>query len=166
MKKIILLIGILAGLGAIGFSNGGNVNSNAPDFSAETPDKSKISLSDFKDKVVLLDFWASWCGPCRKEFPFLMELYKTYKEKGFEIIAVNLDSESKRMEAFLEKQGAPVQFKIALGNGTKIPDIYKLEGMPTTILIDKKGVIRFRHTGFSNSDKKKYEEQLNLLLNE
>jgi thiol-disulfide isomerase/thioredoxin len=75
----------------------------APDFECKTSDGQVVRLSDFRGKIVMLDFWASWCGPCREVMPTLINLHRLNKEKGFEILAVNIDTKAKNMETFLEK---------------------------------------------------------------
>ncbi|MCP5046924.1 MAG: TlpA family protein disulfide reductase [bacterium] len=164
MNKINLALCFLILTGSILFAQ--KIDTKAPGFSGQNPDGKTISLSDFKGKVVLLDFWASWCGPCRKAFPLLVELYKKNKDKDFEIIAINLDRDKNSMNNFLKKQGEPVSFPIIFDPKGDIPPLYDLKAMPTTYLIDKKGIIRFYHRGFSNSHEKLYEEEVTLLINE
>lgn len=170
MKKAIasavILLAIWVSLGGSAFAQA--VGSDAPDFSAEDTQGQKVSLSDLKGKVVLLDFWASWCAPCKQEMPFLIELYKTYKEKGFEVIAVNLDTQEKNMTRFIEQMSASPEFKITFkvvsDPKAQIAGKYKLEGMPSTFLIDRQGHIRYRYTGFHPSKKEDYKSDLEQLF--
>ncbi len=145
-----------------------SIDSSAPLFTGTSTDNSTLSLDAFKGKVVILDFWASWCKPCRKELPFLKELYNQYNRKGLEIIGINLDSSKERMDNFFKQSGLSLPFSTIMDPKSKIPPLYKLNGMPTTVFIDKKGIIRFRHLGFSDSRKTKnqYRDQVESLLKE
>ncbi|NTV45320.1 MAG: redoxin domain-containing protein [Chlorobiales bacterium] len=140
----------------------------SPDFSAVDTQGQKVSLSGLKGKVVLLDFWASWCAPCKQEMPFLIELHKTYKDKGFEVVAVNLDTQEKNMTRFIEQMSVSPEFKILFkvisDPKAQIAGKYKLEGMPTTFLIDRQGHIRYRYTGFHPSKKENYKSDLEQLF--
>ncbi|ACF14562.1 alkyl hydroperoxide reductase/ Thiol specific antioxidant/ Mal allergen [Chloroherpeton thalassium ATCC 35110] len=144
------------------------VGSDAPDFSATDMNGNKVSLSDLKGKVVLLDFWASWCAPCKMEMPFLIELYETYKEKGFEILAINMDTKEKNMKRFIEQVNAksdrPISFKIVPDPEATIAEKYSPEAMPTTIFIDREGKIRYRYKGFHPSNTDDYKSDLEQLF--
>lgn len=140
------------------------VNTSALDFTGKTADGKVVKLSDFKGKVVLLDFWASWCKPCKEEFPFLVKLHNKLKNKNFTVLAVNVDVELGRMQNFLSKQKAQPEFPIIFDQGGALPRLYDVEGMPTTVLIDQKGIIRYRHTGFTKVEKKKIVEEVVALM--
>ncbi len=126
----------------------------APDFSLQS-DKGKISLSAYKNKVVYVDFWASWCKPCRKSFSFMNSMQSRYAKRGFKIIAINLDNERSAADSFLKKN--PAKFTIAYDPDGKTPDAYKLKVMPTSYLIDRKGNIINIHKGFKSSHTAKLE---------
>lgn len=139
-------------------------NAQAPDFEGKTTDGKTLKLSDFKGKVVLLDFWASWCGPCRKEFPYLIELSSKYKDKDFVVLAINIDREDKNCMAFIEKFGGEVPFNIIRDSDGTVPTLFNILTMPTTFIIDKKGIIRYSHKGFLDSYKDLYINEINELL--
>ncbi|MFQ5709620.1 MAG: TlpA family protein disulfide reductase [bacterium] len=138
--------------------------SAAANFDAVTSSGHKIKLSDFKGKVVVLDFWASWCKPCQKELPFLVDLCNQRKGKDFVVIAVNLDEQASNMKKFLSKLHVKVPFPIIVDRQGLIPPLYQVKAMPTTLLIDKQGVIRYRHRGFKESHKATLAAELNKLL--
>lgn len=122
----------------------------APSFSLPHINKEgKLSLSQYKGRVVYLDFWASWCGPCRKSLPMLNDLRKELKNKKFEVIAINLDEDIKDARKFLKKY--PVDYPVLYDAGSKIPPEYKMKGMPTSYLIDQRGRIQKVHQGFKPS---------------
>ena len=106
----------------------------APDFTLKTIDGKTVSLKDFRGKVVLVNFWATWCPPCREEMPLFEEVYQKYKDKGFVILAINLDPEN------LEDFENVYSFTILIGND-KVVNEYNVLGIPTSYLIDKNGVI-------------------------
>lgn len=103
-------------------------------------------LPDLEGKVVLLDFWASWCAPCKKSFPAMDELYKELKDQGFVILAVSVDSTAKAYEKFVSK--SEVTFPLMLDAQKKLVEAAEIEVMPTSLMIDKSGVIRSIHKGF------------------
>lgn len=150
-----------------GLINAGDLaGKEAPGFTAKDINGKKINLSDFRGKVVLLDFWASWCVPCREEFPFLIKFYRENQREDFIVLAVNIDDKVENMHEFVDKYFANHVFPIIHDSEKAIPPLYELEAMPTTIFIDKNGIIRYTHTGFNDSRKKEFKEELGLLLHE
>ncbi len=142
------------------------IGSPAPLFSGKTVAGEQVNLEDYKGHVVILDIWASWCGPCKAEMPYLNELSKKYKDQGLEIIAVNIDDNKENMQDFLSKLEKKPTFTIVFDPEKQVPQLYDAPGMPTTIFIDKQGIIRYIQTGFRDSHRDKYLEQLTALLNQ
>ena len=135
----------------------------APDFTLPTfPDDTKINLQDFKGRVVYLDFWATWCPPCRKSFPWMDEMHARYKDDGLTIIAVSVDKKRELIEEFIKK--TEPTFIIAHDPTGKIAKAYKLRGMPSSYLIDRNGQLIKTHMGFRNKDKAKLEARIQTLL--
>ena len=123
-----------------------------------------LTLKQFQGKVVYLDFWASWCGPCRQSLPMMNDLRNSLKSKGFEVLAINLDEETDAAKAFLKQY--PVQYPIVVDKSGKTPEMYAIPGMPTAYLIDRRGNVREVHTGFKESDMPRIERKIKELLRE
>lgn len=136
--------------------NAADVGSPAPVFTVDVIKNAtagKINLSDYKGKVVYVDFWASWCGPCKRSFPKLEELRAKYKDKGFEVIAINMDENVQDAIDFLEK--FPVTFPIGSDPKGGIAEQFKIKGLPSAYIIDRQGVISHIVVGFD--DKTEFE---------
>jgi thiol-disulfide isomerase/thioredoxin len=119
-----------------------------PDFTLKTLDGQEITLSKFKGKVVLLDFWATWCGPCREAIPHLISLQKTYQEKGFEVIGMNVDKgDAETVRRFVKSMDIPYPITLT---PEEVVRNYGVTGLPTTILIDKQGKIRQKLLGYNS----------------
>jgi cytochrome c biogenesis protein CcmG/thiol:disulfide interchange protein DsbE len=125
---------------------------------------SELDLRAYRGKVVYVDFWASWCGPCRESFPWLDDLVREYTAENLVVIGVNVDNDRARAERFLDVN--PASFPIVYDPQGDIATAYKVSGMPSAILIDRAGNVRFQHAGFSAKKKGIYEDQLRTLLNE
>lgn len=134
----------------------------APDF-AISVDKLPEKLSDLTGQVVYLDFWASWCKPCRKSFPWMNIMQQKYGPQGLQIIAVNLDSDPALAKVFLDKVQADIP--ILYDPQGKIANDYKIIGMPSSYLIDRKGQLRTSHKGFFSKKESLYEQEILILLN-
>ena len=135
----------------------------APNFNLKNLATGKLdSLKKYRGKVVYLDFWASWCGPCRQSLPLLNDLRQELKRKGFEVIAVNLDENLSDATKFLDQY--PVQYPVLLNPKGTVPNKYKLPGMPTSYLIDRKGKIQKVHVGFKEADIAEIRKQAIKLL--
>jgi cytochrome c biogenesis protein CcmG/thiol:disulfide interchange protein DsbE len=126
-------------------------------------DSRTISLEKFKGKVVYLDFWASWCDPCRKSFPWMNGMMARFDSKKFAIVAVNLDPSKKDAIKFLEN--APADFDIAYDPDGKVASQYNLQAMPSSYLIDKKGNLIMTHKGYREGDTAEIEAKILALLN-
>ncbi len=142
------------------------IGSPAPNFDGKTSRGNKIKLSDYRGKVVLIDFWASWCPPCREEMPELIKFYDLHNSSKFELLAINIDKEKANMDHFLDKLFPQPSFPIIVDDNQKIPALFNIQAMPTTIFIDKKGNIRFWHNGFEKSYVNDFNSELTQLLKE
>lgn len=158
---------LIAGMGLF-LALSANAEGDAPtsEFSGKTPEGKAVKLSDYRGKVVLLDFWASWCGPCREEMPFLVDFYQDNRKRDFQVIAVNLDDRTENMRNFLSRVSIPAGFLVLADREKEIPPLFDIKAMPTTIFIDRKGVTRFRHSGFKASYREQFQKELNELLEE
>ena len=160
MKKILVTFA----LAAFAFTaNSTEVGQSAPQFTLPTlKTDSPIALKQFAGKVVYLDFWASWCAPCKTSFPLLNKLHAKLKEQGFEVVAVNLDENKLLGEKFLQE--VPVDFTVLRDEKGEWADKYVVESMPTSFIIDKNGVVQKIHHGFSSDDIKELEAKITELL--
>lgn len=134
----------------------------APDLSLKMLDNSSVKISDFKGDVVYVDFWATWCPPCRKSFPWMEEVQQRYKDLGFKVLAVSLDTKRAVIDQFLETMD--VHFAIAHDPSGETASAYNVKGMPSSYLIDRKGNIHMTHMGFNSNDKTKLETEIKNLL--
>ncbi|MDP2715313.1 TlpA disulfide reductase family protein [Rheinheimera sp.] len=122
------------------------------------------SMQQLNGKVILVDFWASWCVPCRKSFPWLNAMQQRHGAEGLLVLAVNEDNERSDARRFLQQ--IPAQFAVLYDEAGALAQQYRLMGMPSSFLIDKKGQIRYRHIGFKQADIAGYETQIRQLLAE
>jgi thiol-disulfide isomerase/thioredoxin len=136
----------------------------APTFSLPARGGSTVDLSQYKGQVVMINFWASWCVPCRQEMPLLESIYKKYKPLGFTLIGVNVEPEQKDAEGFLKQ--TPVSFPVAFDAKSKVSGMYNVQGMPTTVFIDRKGNVRLMHESYKPGDENLYMDQIRSLLRE
>lgn len=134
------------------------VGREAPVFSLPGTEGKSVNLADYKGKVVYLDFWASWCGPCRKSFGWMNETQAKYAAKGLQIVGVNLDEKSEDAQRFLKD--TPAKFAIAFDAGGKYPTAYGLKGMPTSYLIGRDGKVIAEHVGFREADRADLEARI------
>jgi thiol-disulfide isomerase/thioredoxin len=136
---------------------------SAPDFTLDTLTGNKIKMSLLKGEVVIVDFWASWCPPCRKEIPGFIKLYERYKSKGLEIVAISLDKISlEEMNSFVQQFG--INYPVVMADN-KVSDAYGgIRAIPTTFMVDKKGLIRNKHIGYTTPEV--FEEEIQKLLQE
>jgi cytochrome c biogenesis protein CcmG, thiol:disulfide interchange protein DsbE len=128
------------------------------------PHPSGLDLSAFTGRVVYLDFWASWCVPCRKSFPWLQGLNDTYEHDGVTVLAIDVDSDRADAERFLRRFHP--SFEVRFDPSGALAQQFNIVGMPTSVLIDRHGVQRFRHIGFEPADAQTYEKQLRDLIAE
>lgn len=152
--------GLVAFLVALALAGAASA-AKAPDFTFKT-DKGPLALESLRGKVVYLDYWASWCAPCRQSFPWMNEMQARYGDKGFVIVAVSIDTDPADAARFLAQHRA--RFIIAYDTQNVTAQAMRLKGMPTSFLIDRNGEIVSRHLGFSEADKAKLERNIKALL--
>ena len=138
----------------------------APAFALSGRGGKTIDLSQFKGQVVMINFWATWCGPCRTEMPLLEDIYKKYKPMGFTLVGVNVEPASGDPEAWLGKLPKPVTFPVGFDVDSKVSKLYKVGVMPTTVFIDRKGNVREIHRGYKPGDENLYLTQIRTMLKE
>lgn len=159
MKRVFLaLAAILMSLAA----QAGELSGPAPKFTLKTFDGKTVNLSDLKGQVVMVNFWASWCTPCRQEMPKLNELYASYKKAGFTLVGINLDEVKADAEGFMNK--VPVKFPVLHDPDGKVADLYKNQAMPSSYFIDRKGNLAYLHQGYRPGEEKDYKAVIRKLI--
>lgn len=121
----------------------------APDFELESIEAEAVRLGDFRGKVVLINFWATWCGPCRVEMPAMQNRFEAY-DGDLVILAVDNDEPLEKVVAFVEELG--LTFTVLLDLGAEVQDMYLIRGYPTSVFVDKDGIIQFIHIGIMTED--------------
>ncbi len=140
-------------------------SASAPDFSLKTLNNQEITLSSLRGKVVLLDFWATWCTPCKESIPHLIDMYKTYHDRGFELIGMSTDKSGDIEMVRRFAQSMDIPYPIIM-TPDEIAKKYRVTGLPTTILIDRKGNIREKIVGFNVSIGQKISNKILELTSE
>lgn len=161
LPKKILVLGVIftAGFFAVNASA-----DPAPDFTLQSSTGENVRLAEQRGQVVMLNFWASWCGPCRKEMPLLDEMSKRYSAAGFVLYGVNVEEDNSDAKKLIKELG--VGFPILYDTESKASSLYNVDAMPTTVLIDKKGEIRYVNRGYKEGDENKYRAQIRELIKE
>lgn len=146
------------------FSGVGNaISATAPDFKLEGQ-KKQIQLSDYRGQIVYLDFWASWCQPCRKSFSWMNRMQALYGKEGFKVIAINLDDSRKKANKFLRQ--IPTNFDVAFDPRANTAKSYQVKAMPSSYIIDKNGNVIHANLGFREKDEEKLEAQIRRLIHQ
>ena len=138
----------------------------APDFTLEDMDGKKFSLQEYRGKVVLLNFWATWCPPCRREMPSMQRLYEHFKDRNFVVLALNQEEDDDQVFAYLGGLEVYPTFPVLFDKVSQVSHAYGVHGIPTTYLIDKKGNIRFRAIGGREYDHPEVEKLIRKLMRE
>ena len=140
------------------------VGKRAPNFTLKSLDGKNLKLSEMTGNVVLINFWASWCGPCREEMPLLNALHNKYEPLGFTVLGVNVEEDLKGAKGFLKN--FPVDFPVLLDNTNRVSKQYKVIAMPTTVVVDRDGNMRYLHQGYKSGDEAKYRQMVKKLIRE
>jgi peroxiredoxin len=147
------------------FAAGGDASSGpAPAFTLTTLAGQPSGLNAYKGQVVMVNFWATWCGPCQQEMPLLDQMYKKYKPAGFTLIGVNVDKEAPAVKQLLERK--PVSFPVLLDPANQVSKAYHVDEMPSSVIIDRKGQIRYIHRGYKPGDENDYQDRIRQLIRE
>jgi thiol-disulfide isomerase/thioredoxin len=141
-----------------------NIKGPAPDFTLKSRSGENVKLSELRGEVVMINFWASWCAPCRQEMPLLETLYKKYSDLGFTLLAVNVEEDSSKADSLL--RDIPVTFPVLYDNTNKVTKLYKVVAMPSTIIIDRDGNMRYLHRGYLPGYEEEYKKQVSELIRE
>lgn len=142
----------------------GSPPQTAADFTMKSLSGKNIKLSELRGQVVLVNFWATWCTPCKKELPYFNELYAKFKGVGLEVLAVNIDkvrSKAARMSSALR-----LSFPVLLDPAGKVSGLYSIRSMPTTYVVARDGTVRHIHWGFGPDEPARYEAEIRKLLKE
>jgi thiol-disulfide isomerase/thioredoxin len=142
----------------------GTTGGPAPAFTLASRAGQDVSLAQYKGQVVMINFWASWCGPCRQEMPLLESIYKKYNRMGFTLLGVNVEPDSNAANEWLK--ATPVSFPILYDKDSKVSKLYDVAGMPSTVIIDRNGVLRVLHRGYKPGDENEYLDSIRALIRE
>jgi len=135
-----------------------------PEFTLPARDGGKLSLSELKGQVVMINFWATWCGPCRQEMPLLQQIQAKYEPLGFTLVGINVEPDSTEAQAWLTK--VPVSFPILFDRQNTVAESFGVVGMPSTVFIDRSGNVRYVHRGYKPGDEARYADMVRSLVKE
>ncbi|MBL8225582.1 MAG: TlpA family protein disulfide reductase [Chromatiales bacterium] len=162
--SLVAAAALLAVPGIFATSHASGAAGPAPQFTLEQRGGGSVSLADLKGKVVLVNFWATWCGPCRKEMPLLEQIHRKYAPLGLVMVGVNVEEDGRLFDTFLKD--VPVSFPILLDPKNGVSKLYDVAAMPSTVIIDRKGNIRYVHQGYQPGDENAYQDMVRTLIRE
>jgi peroxiredoxin len=136
----------------------------APAFTLPARDGGNLSLAELKGQVVMINFWATWCGPCRQEMPLLEQIQAKYEPLGFTLVGINVEPDSAAAQQWLAK--VPVTFPILFDRNNEVAASFGVEGMPSTVFIDRAGNVRYVHRGYRPGDEARYADMVRSLVKE
>lgn len=145
-------------------ASSGLAGAPAPDFVLKSASGENLRLSEYRGDVVMINFWATWCAPCRQEMPLLDDLYARYQRVGFTLLGVNIDDDSRRAMKMIEELG--ISFPVLFDESKDVSKLYEVEVMPTTVLVDREGTVRHIHHGYKPGYEDKYLTEIRALLRE
>lgn len=145
-------------------AHGVTVGQPAPDFTLKNMKGQNINLTEQRGNIILINFWASWCGPCRKEMPVLQELQDKYQDLGVQVWGINVEQENQAGRDFLAN--LELSFSIFFDETNKLSATYQVEAMPTTVIVDRDGIVRYIYRGFKDGYGKKYAKAIKKLIRE
>ena len=164
LKQGVYAVGMAAMLASSPLSADITTEGPAPDFVLKSDSGENLRLSEFRGEVVMINFWASWCGPCRQEMPLLDELYAQYQPMGFTILGVNVEEDSTKARKMLGD--SPVNFPVLFDNDSEVSKLYNVVAMPSTVLVDRNGNVRYLHQGYKPGYEEAYQQQVRALIRE
>ena len=164
IKTVALLVFSISFTTSVTYAASEKISGKGANFTLKSRSGKNIKLSELRGQVVMLNFWASWCGPCRKEMPLLEKIHKKYKRLGFTLLGINVEENSSAAKKYL--RDVKVSFPILFDRTNKTSKLYNVNAMPTTILIDRNGNKRFLHKGYKPGYENDYKKQIKKLLRE
>jgi peroxiredoxin len=162
--KNIVLGALFTAFTATTLASSGLTGQPAPDFALKSSTGENLRLSEYRGDVVMINFWATWCGPCRQEMPLLDDLYARYERVGFTLLGVNIDDDSRRAMQMIDELG--VNFPVLFDSSKNVSKLYDVEAMPVTVLVDREGTVRHIHHGYKPGYEDKYLTEIRALLRE
>jgi peroxiredoxin len=143
---------------------GAKIGETAPDFTLKSMSGQNFNLTEQRGNIILINFWASWCGPCRQEMPVLQELQDKYQDLGVQVWGINVEQENQAGRDFLAN--LDLSFSIFFDETNKLSEAYNVEAMPTTVIVDRDGIVRYVYRGFKKGYGKKYAKAIKKLIRE
>ena len=165
MKTKNILLGLACSvIAATSLAASGLTGQPAPDFALKSSSGENLRLSEYRGDVVMVNFWATWCGPCRQEMPLLDEMFSKYERVGFSLLGVNIDENSSKAMNMVSELG--VSFPVLFDTRKEVSKLYEVDAMPVTVLIDREGTVRYVHHGYKPGYEQMYLDQIKSLLRE
>lgn len=161
--RICFLISCVTAL-SMSTASAAKVGDLAPNFTLKSATGTNLRLSEFRGEVVMINFWATWCGPCRQEMPLLQELYSRYRDVGFELLGVSIDGNSAKAKNMAKR--LKINYPILFDLEKNVSELYDVDAMPTTVMVDRDGRVRHIYRGYLPGHEDKYRANIRGLLKE
>jgi peroxiredoxin len=158
---VLALVALLAGTTA-GYAAMPVPGTVAPNFTLKSSADKNVKLSELRGQVVMINFWATWCAPCRQEMPLLNRIYEQYRKSGFVLLGVNIDDKPETAKALAQQLG--ISFPVLFDTDKQVSQRYDVDAMPSTVLIDRSGKVRYIHRGYRSGYEERYTSQVRELL--